>query len=85
MNVIEQYRVVDVHDKYYNSWFMSKVPRKIWRKDSKYKLKVCMQEVSAVQEYSDVDLHNTAHKKRDISRLLTEDEVSGVVRKLKWV
>ena len=74
-----------MHNKYYNKGFMSKVPRKIWLKDSKYKLKVCMQEVSAVQEYSDVDLHNTAHKKGDIRRILTDDEVNDVVGKLKRV
>ena len=32
----KHYRVVDVHDKYYSMWFMSKVPSKKWKKDSKF-------------------------------------------------
>ena len=51
---------------------------KIFGKDSKYKLKVRMQEVSAVQEYG-------RHKRADISRLLTDDEIKDVVGKLKRV
>ena len=40
MEISKQYHVIDIHEKYYNKWFMAKVPRKIFRKDSKYKLKV---------------------------------------------
>ena len=83
VKVSKQYRVVDIHDKYYNKWFMAKNPQKIFGKDSKYKLKVRMQEVSAVQEYSDVDLDDGRHKRADISRLLRDDEVKDVVGKLK--
>ena len=83
--VLKQYRVIDIHNKYYNKWFMAKVPRKIFGKDFKYKLKVRMQEVSALQEYSNVDLDDGRHKRADISRLLTNDEVNDVVGKLKRV
>ena len=85
VKVSKLYRVIDIHDKYYNKWFMAKVPQKIFGKDSKYKLKVRMQEVSAVQEYSDVDLDDGRHKRADISRLLKDDEVKDVVGKLKRV
>ena len=85
VKVSKMYRVLDIHDKYYNKWFMAKVPQKIFGKDSKYKLKVRMQEVSAVQEYSDVDLDDGRHKRADISRLLKDDEVKDVVGKLKRV
>ena len=44
-----------------------------------------MQEVSAVQEYSDVDLDDATHKRADISRVLTDDEVKDVVGMLKRV
>ena len=44
-----------------------------------------MQEVSVVQEYKDVDLDNSTYKRADISRLLTDDEVKGLVGKLKRV
>ena len=85
VKVTKQYRVVDIHDKYCNKWFMAKNPQKIFGKDSKYKLKVRMQEVSAVQEYSDVDLDNGRHKRADICRLLRDDEAKDVVGKLKRV
>ena len=45
VKVSKQYRVVDIHDKYYNKWFMAKNPQQFFGKDSKYKLKICMQEV----------------------------------------
>ena len=44
-----------------------------------------MQEVSAMQEYSDVDLGDGRHKRADISRLLTNDKVKDVVGQLKRV
>ena len=56
---------------------------KVFGKDSKYKLKVRMQEVTPVQEYKDVDLNDASHKKAAISRLLTDSEVKYVVGKLK--
>ena len=59
---------------------------KIFRKDSKYKLKVSMQEINPVhEEYADVNMDDGSYKRADISRLLTDDEVKGVVRKLKRV
>ena len=85
MKVLKQYRVLDIYSKYYNKWFMSKVPKKIVGKDSKCKLKVRMQEVSAVQENRDVDLDDNTHKKAPISRLLIDDEIKDVVGKLKRV
>ena len=83
VKVSKQNRVVDINDKYYNKWFMSKEPRKVFGKDTKYKLKVRMQEVSPVQEYMDVDLNGGSYKKAAISRLLTDGEVKHVVGKLK--
>ena len=85
VKVLQQYRVLDIHDKYYNKWFMAKVPQKVLRKDSKYKLKVRVQEVTAVQEYRDVDLDDSTYKRAAISRLLRDDEVKDVVGKLKRV
>ena len=58
---------MDAHDKYYNNWFMSKVPSKKCNKDSKFKLKSCMQKINAVQEYKDVDLQETFCKKVSVS------------------
>ena len=80
---MKQYRVIDIHDKYYNKWFISKSPRKVWRKNSTYKLKVRMQDVSVVQEYEDTDLHNSNRKKGHVSRILTYEEVNDVIGKLE--
>ena len=43
VTVAKNYRVVDVQEKYYNKWFMSKVPINKWNKNSKFKLKARMQ------------------------------------------
>ena len=67
VTVAKHYRIVDFHDKYYNKWFMTKVISTKWKKDSKFKLKSCMQEINAVQEYEDVDLHKTFYKKVSVS------------------
>ena len=42
-----------------------------------------MQEVDAVGKYSDVDLYHETYKKKDVCRLLTEKEITGVIGKLK--
>ena len=39
-----------------------------------------MQEVYVVQEYKDIELDNCTYKRADISRLLTDDKVKGVLR-----
>ena len=64
---------------------MAKVQQKILGKDSKYKLKVRAHEVSAVQEYRDVDRDVSMYQRAAISRLLRDDEVKEVVGKLKRV
>ena len=51
----------------------------MWRKDSIYKLKVRMQEVSVIQEYEDTDLHSSPHKKGHASRILTDKEANDFI------
>ena len=85
VKVLEQYRVLDIHDKYYNKWFMAKVLQKVFGKDFKHKLTVRMQEVGAVQECSDGNLDDSTYKRAPINRLLGDDEAKDVVRKLKRV
>ena len=58
---------------------MAKVSQKVLGKDSNCKLKARMKEVSAVQEYRDVDLDDSTYKKAAISRLLRDDEVKDVL------
>ena len=63
VTVAKHYGVVEFHDKYYNKWFVPKVPSNKWKKDSKFKLKYCMQEINAVQGYGYFDLRVTFYKK----------------------
>ena len=42
-----------------------------------------MQEVSAVQEYRDVDLDGSTYKRAAINRLLRDDEMKDVVEKFE--
>ena len=42
LKVSKQYHVINIHDKYYNMWFVAKVLQKIFGKDFQYKLKVRM-------------------------------------------
>ena len=85
ITVAKHYRVVDVHDKYYNKWFMSKVPSNKWKKDSKFKAKARMQEINAVQEYEDVNLHYTFYRKGSVSQIVTDEEVMNIIGQLKRV
>ena len=45
----------------------------------------CMQEINAVQEYEDVDLHKTLHKKGYVSQIVTDEKVMNVIGKFKRV
>ena len=83
MTFLKQYRVLDIHDKYYNKWFMSKETSKKWKRDAKFKLKVRMQEVNAIQEYEDVSLGDERYEKKHVSEILSADEIVRVVGKLQ--
>ena len=63
VNVSKHYRIVGVHDKYYNKWFMYKLTIKKWKKDYKFNLKARMQDINTVQEYEDVNFHDPFYKK----------------------
>ena len=64
---------------------MSKLTINKWKKDYKYKLKAQMQEINAVQEYEDVDLHDIFYKKGSVSRIVTDEEVMNVIGYYKRV
>ena len=81
------YRVVDIYDKYYNKWFMSKSkhPVKIWNKEEKqYKLKLRLLHKNAVNEYSDVGLCDTStYEKASICKIIESRKIVNVVGKLE--
>ena len=82
VTVAKHYHVVNVHDKYYNKWFMSKVPSKKWNKDSKLKLKSRTHEINEVQEYEDVDLHDTFYKNGSFRRIVIDEDFMNVIGQL---
>ena len=88
-NVALPHRVVDIYDKHYNKWFMSKTrsPAKIWKKETKpYKLKVRLLNKDAINVYSDVELcDNSTYKIANICRIIVDEMIIGVVGKLEAV
>ena len=85
VNVASYYRVVNVYEKYYNKWFMSKVSFKLWKKEPKsYKVKIRMLKKNVLGEYSDVALcGDVTVKKENICRIIEDKMIIGVVGKLK--
>ena len=84
-NVACNYRVVEIYDKCYNKWFMSKQPYKVWKKESKiYKLKVRMLKKNALDEYGDVGLCGDAsYGNDDICMIVEDSKVVSVVGKMQ--
>ena len=84
-NVACNYRVMEIYDKYYNKWFMSKQPYKVWKKESKiYKLKVRMLKKNALDEYGDVGLCGDAsYGNDDICMIVEDSKVVSVVGKMQ--
>ena len=85
VNVASYYRVVNVFEKYYNKWFMSMVPFKLWKKEPKsYKIKIRMLRKNVLGEFCDVDLCGDATvNKENICRIIEDKMIIGVVGKLK--
>ena len=84
--VTKPYRVVDVYDKHFNKWFMSKArnPVKNWKKeDKKFKLKIRMLEKNAINEYCDTPLHGSEYSKESICRIIEDCMIVDVVGKLQ--
>ena len=76
---------MNLFDKYYNKWFMSKDPQKIWRNEDKpYKLEVRMLEKNALNEYTDVDMFGEhTFQRKEVCKIVMDSEVLSVVGKLQ--
>ena len=78
------YRVLNIYEKYYNKWFMSKLPYKVWKKEPKpYKLKIRLLNKDALQEYRDADFYGGAFEKNDTCRIIGDSLILDVVGKLQ--
>ena len=78
---------MDIYDKHYNKWFMSKSnnPVKNGKKEEKpYKLKLRMLNKNAVNEYCDVGLcGSSTYDKKDICPIIQDSFILSVVGKLR--
>ena len=82
-NVSLPYRVLNIYEKYYNKWFMSKLPYKKWKREKKpYKLMVRLLDKNVMGEYSDMDFYGGAYGKDDNCRIVKDDMIIDVIGKL---
>ena len=80
------YRVLNIYEKYYNKWFMSKKPYKKWRKEPKpYKVKVRLLEKNVLHEYNDVVFYGGVYGKDDNCRIVEDSSIIDVIGKLHQV
>merc|ERR1712087_415934 len=58
------FRVLGIYEKYYNKWYLGKVPEKLWprneqeKDEKKYKLDIRMLDKDAVNECADFPMKN---------------------------
>ena len=81
------YRVLEIYEKHYNKWFMSKESFKRWRgEEKKYKVKVRMLRKNALNEYSDVELSgDLTYARSDVCRIVVDSDILGVVGMMRDV
>ena len=81
------FRVVNIYEKYYNKWFMSKQSFKRWKGEAKpYKLEIRMLKKNALSEYTDVELcGQSVYGKGEICKLVEDASILNVVGKLQEV
>jgi hypothetical protein len=79
------FRVVNIYEKYYNKWFMSKHPFKKWKCEAKpYKLEVRMVNKDVLDEYTDEELCGDSHYVDDeICKIVEDRYILNVVGKLE--
>ncbi len=82
--VQRHFRVLEIFEKYYNKWFVSKESTKKFRKEAKsYKVLARMLEVNEyVHEYSDVEMYDDTFNKKDIVKNVEDKMILSVVGKL---
>ena len=79
--------MLEIYDKHYNKWFMSKQRFKMWKMEEKaYKLKVRMLKRNALNEYSDVELCGVVgFGRKDVCRIVEDSKILNVVGKMRGV
>ena len=77
--------VMEIYEKHYNRWFMSKNLVKRWTKEPKaYKLKVRMLDKNVLNKFNDVEsVGNVTYRDDDICQIVEGSKILDVVRKLQ--
>ena len=82
------FRVLGIYDKYYNKWYLGKVPSKLWPRNSqdkderKYKLDIRMLEKDALDEYADIPLYHADFKKKNVYQTIEDCQIVSIVGQL---
>ena len=84
-NIQCNFRVMEIYEKHYNKWFMSKKPVKRWKKEPKaYKLEVRMLDKNALNEFCGIELvGNVTYGDDDICQIVESSKILDVVGKIQ--
>ena len=75
--------VLEIFEKYYNKWFVSKESKKKFGNEVKpYKVMARMLDVNAMNEYSDFEMYDGTFNKKDIVKSIENKMILCVVGKL---
>ena len=81
--VQRQFRILEIYEKFYNKWFISKEATKRWKKEKKpFKMMVRMLKMNEVDEYSDEEMYGSSFNKDEICKNVEDKMIVNVVGKL---
>jgi len=84
--VVCPFRVLMIHEKCCNKWFVSKSLTKRWKKEDKpFKAEIRMLQKNEVDEHCDIELYNTECTKDEICKNIKDDMILDVVGKLQVI
>ena len=77
--------VVNIYEKYYNKWFMSKQPFKKWRHEAKpYKIGVHMMKKNVLDECTDQEFCcGSVYRDDKICKAVEDEDILNVIGKLQ--
>ena len=70
--------VLGIYKKYYNKWYLGKVPEKLWpmneqeKEEKKYNLDICMLDEDAVDECANVPLYHADFTKKNVYQTIED-------------
>ena len=82
------FRVLGIYEKYYNKWYLGKVPKKLWprneqeKDEKKYKLDIRMLDKDAVNECADVPMYHADFTKKNVYQTIEDSQIVSIVGQL---